>query len=80
VKPPVADMQKLAMLGVRLTVATQSMKILLKDLDRLDGDTKSPPNQRLEEIKKIRAELSKVGTEIDSIKEEITLLKQYRVN
>ena len=75
-----ADLSKIAMLGVRLTVATQSMKNLLQDLDRLEADTKTPSNQKLEEIKKIKQELSKVGTEIDSIKEEITLLKAYRLN
>lgn len=74
------DIHRMAMLGVRLTIATQAMRNLLEDLDRLDADTKSSPNQKLEEIKKIRRELSKVELEIDKIKEEITLLKAYRVN
>jgi hypothetical protein len=74
------DLSAMAMLGVRLNIATQTMKLLLKDLDRLEADTQSSPNQRLEEIKKIKLELSKVGAEIDNIKREITLLKDYRVN
>lgn len=39
-----------------------------------------PSNEKLTEIKKIKEEITKVGTEIDSIKQEITLLSAYNIN
>jgi type I restriction-modification system DNA methylase subunit len=52
---------------------------LLK-IAELEQDTEAPLEAKLSEIKKIKDEITKVGTEIDSIKREITLLNTYNVN
>lgn len=70
----------IVVLGTKLSVAYQTIKELMRQLQQIEVNTQIPANQRLEEIKKIKAELDKVGEEIDSIKREIKLLDQYRVN
>lgn len=67
-------------LGTRLSIAYQTVKELMRQLQKIESDTQAIANVRLEEIKKIKVELDKVGQEIDIIKNEITLLKSYRVN
>ncbi len=70
----------IVVLGTKLSVAYQTIKELMRQLQQIEANTQIPANQRLEEIKKIKAELDKVGKEIDSIKREITLLNAYRIN
>lgn len=67
-------------LGTKLSAAYQTIKELMRQLQQVEANIQIPANQRLEEIKKIKAELDKVGEEIDSIKREITLLNAYRIN
>jgi peptidoglycan hydrolase CwlO-like protein len=46
----------------------------------VENDTETPLEDKVSQIKKIKDEITKVGTEIDSIKKEITLLNAYNVN
>lgn len=67
-------------LHARLVVAMHTVRSLLGRIQEIEDDTETSANEKLSEIKKIRDEITKVGTEIDSIKREITLLTAYSLN
>ena len=67
-------------LAAKMLVCSYIVRGLLDKIRTLEADTEVPFEQKLSEIKKIKDEMTKVGTEIDSIKKEITLLKSYSVN
>ena len=67
-------------LHARLGVAMHTVRSLLGRIQEIEDDTETSANEKLSEIKKIRDEITKVGTEIDSIKREITLLTAYSLN
>lgn len=67
-------------LTAKMLVCSYVVRGLLDKIRTLEADTDVPLEEKLSEIKKIREEMTKVGTEIDSIKKEITLLKSYSVN
>ena len=64
----------------RLEECSKILKEYLSQLDAIEKDINTPESQRITQIKKIRDEITKVGTEIDSIKKEIMLLKDYSIN
>jgi hypothetical protein len=74
------DKTTVFMLETRLLVSTQTLKDLVEELNQFAADKKVLPNQRVEEIKKIRQKIDKVGTEIDTINKEVKLLKDCQVN
>lgn len=57
-----------------------TLKRLLRKIADLEADTESSLDEKFSQIKKIREEMTKVGSEIDTIKKEITLLNNYNVN
>lgn len=67
-------------LSAKMLVCSHTVKDLLAQIHAIEDDTETPPELKLEQIKKIRDEMTKVGTEIDSLKKEITLLNSYNVN
>lgn len=67
-------------LAAKMLVCSYIVRGLLDKIRTLEADTQVPPEEKFSEIKKIKEEMTKVGTEIDSIKKEITLLKSYSVN
>jgi hypothetical protein len=68
-------------LAARMFVCTYIVRELLAIIRTLEADPEVPSNaERFSQIKKIREEMTKVGTEIDSIKKELILLKPYDVN
>lgn len=67
-------------LEARLVVATHTVRSLLGRISEIEADTQTGANEKLSEIKKIQEEITKVGTEIDSIKQEIRLLKAHSWN
>lgn len=67
-------------LATKMLVCSYVVRGLLDKIRTLEADTDVPLEEKLSQIKKIREEMTKVGTEIDSIKKEITLLKSYSVN
>ena len=67
-------------LAAKMLVCSYIVRGLLDKIRALETDTTVPIEEKIPEIKKIRDEMTKVGTEIDSIKKEITLLKSYNVN
>ena len=67
-------------LAAKMLVASYTVRELLDKIRTLETATEVPLEEKISEIKKIREEMTKVGTEIDSIKKEITLLKSYNVN
>ena len=67
-------------LSTNMLICSYTVKKLLLKIAELEQDTDAPLEAKLSEIKKIKDEITKVGTEIDSIKKEITLLNTYNVN
>jgi len=67
-------------LAAKMLVCSYTVRELLDKLRTLEAATEVSLEDKLSQIKKIREEMNKVGTEIDSIKKEITLLKTYSVN
>lgn len=67
-------------LNARLVVAKHTVQNLLQQIKEIESNVQTDVNEKLSQIKKIREEITKVGTEIDSIKKEITLLNAYSVN
>lgn len=67
-------------LQAHLLEALDIVKDLLRQIKEIEANTQMPAIEKLSEIKKIRAELNKVGTEIDNIKKEIKLLSTHLLN
>jgi type I restriction-modification system DNA methylase subunit len=67
-------------LAAKMLVCSYIVRGLLDKIRTLEANTDVPFAEKISEIKKIKEEMTKVGTEIDSIKKEITLLKSYSVN
>lgn len=67
-------------LQTRLVVATHTVRSLLTRIKEIENNVQASDNEKLLQIKKIRDEIAKVGTEIDSIKKEFTLLNSYSLN
>ena len=67
-------------LNARVVVARHTLYNLLGQIKEIEADANTDVNVKLSKIKKIKEEMAKVGTEIDSIKREITLLSTYNVN
>ena len=74
-----SDSRKIT-LNAKLVVAKHTVQSLLSQIKQIEGDTQTDVNEKLSQIKKIKEEIIKVGTEIDSIKREIKLLDDYSVN
>lgn len=71
---------KKAQLTIQLKLCVDILKDLLNQIKYIENDTQASTNDKLLKIKKIREELSKVGTEIDSIKKEIKIIRTYNLN
>jgi uncharacterized protein Yka (UPF0111/DUF47 family) len=74
------DVARRTSLMAKLLIASHEVKSLIYQIKEIEADTRSALNEKLSKIKKIREEISKVGTEIDNLKREITLLNTYNVN
>lgn len=68
------------LITAKFLVATHTLKELLGKIDEIEKDPKLTVSEKRSEIKKIREEIAKVGTEIDTLKNDITLLNIHRVN
>ena len=55
-------------LSTKMLVCTHTAKNLLERIHALEADKETPMKEKLIQIKNIREEISKVGTEIDNIK------------
>jgi hypothetical protein len=69
-----------AQLTIQFKFCVDILKDLLNQIKCIENDTQESTNDKLLKIKKIREELSKVGTEIDSIKKEIKIIRTYSLN
>lgn len=69
-----------AQLSANMLACSYIVKKLLMRIAEVESDTETPLEDKVSQIKKIKDEITKVGTEIDSIKKEITLLNAYNVN
>ncbi len=67
-------------LAAKMLVASYTARNLLERISALEVDAELTSEEKFTQIKIIREEISKVGTEIDSIKRELTLLNAYTVN
>jgi hypothetical protein len=72
--------ERKVILGAKLVSCLQLVKSLLKQINEIEADTQTPANEKLFKIKNIRKELNEVGTEIDSVKKEVNLLRTYHIN
>jgi hypothetical protein len=75
----VADLRKNT-LATKMLIASYTVRDLLSKISVLESDQELSLNEKLEQIKIIRDEITKVGTEIADIKNELTLLNAYSVN
>jgi division protein CdvB (Snf7/Vps24/ESCRT-III family) len=75
-----SDLASTTILGAKLLIAIDAVKSLTAKIKELEEDMQTPVIQKLSQIKKIKEELSKVGTEIDMIKKSIKLLSDYHIN
>lgn len=73
------DLRKIQ-LSAKMLVCSHTVRDLLRQIHAIEADTEATPSSRLEKIKKIKDEITKVGAEIDSLKREFTLLNKYTVN
>jgi hypothetical protein len=64
----------------QMFVCREIIKDLLLEISALETDKEMSSESKLSEIKKIREQLSKVGTEIDNLKKEIKLLTTCDIN
>jgi hypothetical protein len=53
---------------------------LLSQIKEIEDDKISDTNEKFSKIKKIREEITKVGTEIDNAKKGLTLVSSYKIN
>ena len=67
-------------LATKMLACRNVVKTLLDRIKTLEGNTQFTTEEKIPKIKKIRQELSKVGTEIDNIKKEINLINAYKIN
>ncbi len=74
------DVARRTSLHAQLVVATYTVRSLLQQIKEIEARGQMSDNETLLQIKKIREEIEKVGTEIDTIKREITLLNTYHLN
>jgi len=67
-------------LSASMLACNYIVKKLLMRIAEVESDTETSLDDKVSQIKNIKDEITKVGTEIDSIKKEITLLNAYNVN
>jgi hypothetical protein len=65
---------------IQLQICSNILKNLLYQIECIENDTQTPNNDKFLKMKKIREELSKVGTEIDNIKKEIKIIHAHSLN
>lgn len=71
---------KTVFLNARLKAYVYILKEYLGQIKCIENDKETATSDKLLQIKKIRDELSKVGTEIDSIKKEIKIVQTHKLN
>ena len=67
-------------LAVKMLTCSWTVRELITQIAALENNTELSMNEKIAQIKIIKDEITKVGTEIASIKKEITLLNAYSVN
>ena len=73
------DSRKIS-LSAKLLVCTHTVRDLITQIKKIEDDAQAPVNEKLSKIKIIREEITKVGAEIDKLKNEIKLLRAYSIN
>lgn len=68
------------MLATKLMIAANSIKELVEQIKEIENDQTITPTEKLAQIKNIREEIKKVGTEIDNLKKEVTFLSSNQLN
>lgn len=64
----------------KMFMCQYAVQNLLTEISALEVDAQVPATEKLSQIKNIRTKLTKVSTEIDSLKRELTLLNTRNVN
>jgi hypothetical protein len=67
-------------LPIRLLNCSNRIKEIVAQIKKIESDQEMPAIEKISQIKIIKEELNKVGTEIDSLKKEIKLLTDYSIN
>jgi len=71
---------KKANISAKMVVYNYTLKDLLRQIQEIEDDKFGDLNEKLSKIKKIKEEITKVGTEIDNAKKELTLVSSYKMN
>ena len=72
--------QNHSQLSAKMLICNYIVRDLLNKISEIEEDTEATITEKISKMKKIRDEITKVGTEIDNLKKEINLLNTYRVN
>jgi hypothetical protein len=67
-------------LAAKMMTCSWTVRELLTRIADLENDKELSMNEKMVQIKIIKDEISKVGTDIANIKKEIKLLSEYSVN
>jgi hypothetical protein len=66
--------------SAQIAVYAIMLQDLLCQIKEIEDDKISDTNEKFSKIKKIREEITKVGTEIDNAKKGLTLVGSYKIN
>jgi hypothetical protein len=67
-------------LAAKMMTCSWTLRELLTRIGELENDKELSMNEKMVQIKIIKDEITKVGTEIASIKRELTLISTYSIN
>ena len=67
-------------LAAKMMTCSWTVRELLTRIADLENDKELSMNEKMVQIKIIKDEISKVGTDIANIKRELTLINTYSVN
>lgn len=71
--------EKSKFLKLKMRSYNITLKDLLNQIKEIEHDKISDVNEKFSKLKKIREEITKVGTEIDNARKELTLT-DYNIN
>lgn len=74
------DRDKKAAVFTKMISCSELLKLFTKQLQNIENDLQLEVNEKQNQIKIIKDEISKVGAEIDIIKKEVKLINSYTIN
>lgn len=68
------NQSKVSRLSTRLIICEHQLKIIMEKIQEINNDREMSEENRLAELKIIKDKISKVGVEIDNVKNSIKLV------